>query len=139
MMLIGKHATVTVCHTRTADMAAECRNGEILIVSAGRPKIVNSDYLSPGQAVIDVGINVLEDGSMCGDVDFDAAQDNVGAITPVPSGVGAVTTSVLGKYVVQAAKRAEVRCRVSIPRLRSRRTMPRQARLKTPCQPPNLF
>lgn len=109
MMLIGKHATVTVCHTRTTDMSAVCREGEILIVSAGRPKIVDESYLAPGQVVIDVGINVLEDGSMCGDVDFDAAQGIVGAITPVPGGVGTVTTSVLVKHVVQAAKKgAEV-------------------------------
>ena len=106
MMLIGKHATVTVCHTRTMDMPGVCREGEILIVSAGRPKIVDGSYLSPGQIVIDVGINVLEDGTMCGDVDFEAAEDIVGAITPVPGGVGTVTTSVLVKHVVAAAKKA---------------------------------
>lgn len=106
MMLIGKHATVTVCHTRTVDMPSECRNGEIFIVSAGRPKIVDKTYLAPGQVVIDVGINVLEDGSMCGDVDYEAANDIVGAITPVPGGVGTVTTSVLVKHVVQAAQKS---------------------------------
>ena len=105
MMLIAKHATVTVCHTRTLDMPSVCREGEILIVSAGRPKIVDKRYLAPGQTVIDVGINVLEDGRMCGDVDFEAAEDIVGAITPVPGGVGTVTTSVLVKHVVQAAKK----------------------------------
>ena len=106
MMLLGRHATVTICHTRTADMPAECRRGEILIVSAGRAKIVGKDYLSPGQVVIDVGINVTEDGKLCGDVDFEAAQSIVGAITPVPGGVGTVTTSVLVKHVVQAAKKS---------------------------------
>ena len=105
MMLIAKHATVTVCHTRTLDMPSVCREGEILIVSAGRPKIVDKSYLAPGQTVIDVGINVLEDGRMCGDVDFEAAEGIVGAITPVPGGVGTVTTSVLVKHVVQAAKK----------------------------------
>lgn len=105
MMLIGKNATVTVCHTRTANMQAECKNGEILIVSAGQPKIIGRDYLTPGQVVIDVGINVLEDGAMCGDVDFDAAQEIVGQITPVPGGVGTVTTNVLVKHVVDAAKK----------------------------------
>jgi len=105
MMLIGKNATVTVCHTRTVDMPAVCREGEILIISTGRPKIVDKRYLSPGQTVIDVGINVLEGGSMCGDVDFDAVEGIVGAVTPVPGGVGTVTTSVLVKHVVQAAKK----------------------------------
>jgi len=105
MMLIGKNATVTVCHTRTVDMPAVCREGEILIVSAGRPKIVDKSYLAPGQTVIDVGINVLEDGSMCGDVDFEAAEGIVGAMTPVPGGVGTATTSVLVKHVVQAARK----------------------------------
>jgi len=105
MMLIGKNATVTVCHTRTVDMPAVCREGEILIVSAGRPKIMDKSYLAPGQTVIDVGIHVLVDGSMCGDVDFDAAEGIVGAVTPVPGGVGTVTTSVLVKHVVQAAKK----------------------------------
>lgn len=106
MMLLGKNATVTVCHTRTDDMQTECKNGEILIVSAGRPKIIDSNYLAAGQIVIDVGINVLEDGSLCGDVAFDAAQEIVGHITPVPGGVGTVTTSVLVKHVVDAAKKS---------------------------------
>ncbi len=106
MMLLGKNATVTVCHTRTVDMPAVCREGEILIVSAGRAGIVDKNYLSPGQIVIDVGINVLEDGSMCGDVDFEAAKEIVEAITPVPGGVGTVTTSVLVKHVVEAARKS---------------------------------
>lgn len=105
MMLLSRHATVTVCHTRTADMPAVCREGEILIVSAGRAGIVDKNYLSPGQVVIDVGINVNEDGSMCGDVKFEDAEAIAGAITPVPGGVGTVTTSVLVKHVVEAAKR----------------------------------
>ncbi len=105
MMLLSRHATVTVCHTRTADMPAVCREGEILIVSAGRAGIVDKNYLSPGQVVIDVGINVNEDGSMCGDVKFEDAEAIVGAITPVPGGVGTVTSSVLVKHVVEAAKR----------------------------------
>ena len=106
MMMIGKHATVTVCHTRTMDMPSVCREGEILIVSAGRPKIVNESYLSAGQVVIDVGINVLEDGTMCGDVDFEAAENITKAITPVPGGVGTVTTSVLVGNVITAARRS---------------------------------
>ena len=105
LMLIAKHATVTVCHTRTVDMPAVCREGEILIVSAGRAGIVGADYLAAGQIVIDVGINVADDGSLMGDVDFAAAEPIVEAITPVPGGVGTVTTSVLVKHVVQAALR----------------------------------
>lgn len=105
MMMLQKHATVTVCHTRTADMPAVCRGAEILIVAAGRAKVVDGDYLSPDQIVLDVGINVDEDGKLCGDVDFDQAQPIVKAITPVPGGVGTVTTSVLVKHVVEAAER----------------------------------
>ena len=105
MMLLQKNATVTICHTRTQDMPAVCREGEILIVAAGRAGIVGADYLSPGQVVIDVGINMGEDGKLKGDVDFAAAEAVVAAITPVPGGVGTVTTSVLAKHVVEAAKR----------------------------------
>ena len=103
MMLIQKNATVTICHTRTMDMPAITREAEILIVAAGRAGIVGKDYLSPGQIVIDVGINFDAEGKMCGDVDFAAAEDLVEAITPVPGGVGTVTTSVLMKHVIMAA------------------------------------
>ncbi len=105
MMLLARNATVTVCHTRTADMPAVCREGELLIVSAGRAGIIDKSYLSPGQIVIDVGINVKEDGSLCGDVNFADAEAVVGAVTPVPGGVGTVTTTVLIKHVVEAAMR----------------------------------
>jgi methylenetetrahydrofolate dehydrogenase (NADP+)/methenyltetrahydrofolate cyclohydrolase len=106
LLLLSRHATVTICHTRTVDMQTICRSSEILIASAGRPKIVGADCLSPGQIIIDVGINMLPDGGMCGDVDFDAAQNVVDAISPVPGGVGAVTTSVLVSHVIQAAKKS---------------------------------
>ena len=105
MMLLGKHGTVTICHTRTVDMPALCREAEILIVAAGRAGVVTKDYLSPGQVVIDVGINVDENGKLCGDVKFDEAEEIVAAITPVPGGVGTVTPSVLVGHVVEAAKR----------------------------------
>lgn len=105
MMLLARNATVTVCHTRTADMPAVCREAEVLIVSAGRAGIVDKSYLAPGQIVIDVGINVNEDGALCGDVNFAQAEAMVGAVTPVPGGVGTVTTSVLVKHVVEAAKK----------------------------------
>ena len=106
MLLLGRNATVTLCHTRTADLAAECRQAEVLIAAAGKAKVIGADHLAPGQVVIDVGINVDEDGSLTGDVDFAAAQDVVRAITPVPGGVGAVTTTVLARHVLEAAARA---------------------------------
>ncbi len=106
MMLLGKHATVTVCHTRTMDMPSVTKRADILIVAAGRPGIVGADYVRAGQTVLDVGINFTPEGKMVGDVDFAAVEPLVGAITPVPGGVGTVTTSVLMEHVVEAAKRA---------------------------------
>ena len=105
MMLIQKNATVTVCHTKTVDMPAECRKADILIVAAGRAGIVGKEYFSAGQTVIDVGINVDGNGNLCGDVNFVEADAIVGGITPVPGGVGTVTTSVLVKHVIEAAER----------------------------------
>ena len=105
LMLIKKNATVTICHTRTKDMPGVTREAEILIVAAGRAGVVNKDYVSPGQIVIDVGINVNEEGKLCGDVKFDEVEPIVEAITPVPGGVGSVTTSVLVGHVVEAAMR----------------------------------
>jgi len=104
-MLIKKNATVTTCHTRTIDMPSVAREGEILIVAAGRAGVVGAEYVSPGQIVIDVGINVNDEGKLCGDVDYAAVEPIVEAITPVPGGVGSVTTSVLVGHVVEAAMR----------------------------------
>jgi len=107
IMLMGKHATVTVCHTRTFDMPSITRNAEILIVAAGQMEGLTQEYFSPGQIVIDVGINWNgEKGKLCGDVKFDEAEPIVSAITPVPGGVGTVTTSVLVSHVVEAAARS---------------------------------
>lgn len=106
MMLLAHHATVTICHTRTQDMSAIARDSEVLIVAAGGANMVDKTYLAPGQIVIDVGINVGEDGKLCGDVNFAQAQPIVDAITPVPGGVGTVTTSVLVKHVILAAQRS---------------------------------
>lgn len=106
MMLVQKNATVTVCHTKTKDMPSVCREADILIVSAGRAGVIGKEYVRLGQIVIDVGINVDENGKLCGDVRFEEAEPVVEAITPVPGGVGAVTTSVLIKHVVDAASRA---------------------------------
>jgi methylenetetrahydrofolate dehydrogenase (NADP+) / methenyltetrahydrofolate cyclohydrolase len=105
IMLLGKHATVTVCHTRTVDMPSVARNAEILIVAAGKANAVTKEYLAPGQIVVDVGINMTDEGKLCGDVKFGDAEPIVGAITPVPGGVGTVTTSVLVSHVVEAAKK----------------------------------
>lgn len=106
MLLLGRHATVTICHTRTADLPAECRRADVLIAAAGKAGVVGASCLSPGQVVIDVGINAGEDGNLVGDVDFAAAEPVVKAITPVPGGVGAVTTSVLARHVIEAAEKA---------------------------------
>lgn len=105
MMLIKKNATVTVCHTRTVDMPSVTREADIVIVAAGRAGVVGAEYVSEGQIVIDVGINVNAEGKLCGDVDYAAVEPIVEAITPVPGGVGSVTTSVLVGHVVEAAMR----------------------------------
>jgi len=105
MMLIKKNATITVCHTRTVDMPSVVKEADIVIVAAGRAGVIDDTYLSAGQTVIDVGINVNEEGKLCGDVDFAKAEPVVDAITPVPGGVGSVTTSVLVGHVVEAAMR----------------------------------
>lgn len=105
IMLMSRHATVTVCHTRTVDMPSVTRNAEILIVAAGKANAVTKEYLAPGQIVVDVGINMTDEGKLCGDVKFDDAEPIVSAITPVPGGVGTVTTSVLVSHVVEAAKK----------------------------------
>jgi methylenetetrahydrofolate dehydrogenase (NADP+)/methenyltetrahydrofolate cyclohydrolase len=106
MMLQARNATVTMCHTRTRDLPAECRKAEVLVVAAGHIGTVGADAVSAGQTVIDVGINWDEAaGKLCGDVAFDEVEPKVGAITPVPGGVGSVTTAVLAKHVVEAAER----------------------------------
>ena len=107
MMLQARNATVTMCHTRTRDLAAACRKAEILVVAAGHIGTVGANAVSADQVVVDVGINWDESaGKLCGDVAFDEVEPLVGAITPVPGGVGAVTTAVLAKHVVEAAERA---------------------------------
>ncbi len=105
MLLQKKNATVTMCHTKTADLPGECRRAEILVVAAGKAGVATKDFVAPGQTVIDVGIHVGEDGKLCGDVKFDEAESVVSAITPVPGGVGSVTTAVLASHVIEAAER----------------------------------
>ncbi len=110
MMLIRENATVTVCHTKTRDMASVCRDKDIIIAAAGHRNTVTEDFLNPGQTIIDVAINIDDEGKMCGDVDFEKAVNTVSAITPVPGGVGAVTTSMLMKHVITAAERSRRAC-----------------------------
>jgi len=110
MMLMARHATVTVCHTRTVDMPEITRRADIIIVAAGQMESITKEYFSPGQVVIDVGINWNEEkGKLCGDVCFDECEPIVAAITPVPGGVGTVTTSVLVSHVVEAAKKQNIK------------------------------
>ena len=103
MLLMKRNATVTVCHTKTVDMAGTCKNAEILVAAAGSARMIKKEYVADGAVVIDVGINVDDEGNLCGDVDFDAISDIAAAATPVPGGVGSVTTSVLAKHIVKAA------------------------------------
>lgn len=105
MMLQSRNATVTMCHTKTVNLAETCRNAEILVVAAGKAGVVDESFVSPGQIVVDVGIHVNADGKLCGDVMFDTVEPVVAAITPVPGGVGSVTTAVLAKHVVEAAEK----------------------------------
>ena len=105
IMALQRNGTVTVCHTKTKDMASVAREADVIIAAAGKAGVVGEGFFREGQVVIDVGINFDEEGNMKGDVDFAAAEPVVAAITPVPGGVGTVTTSVLVKHVIQAAQR----------------------------------
>ncbi len=105
IMALQRNGTVTICHTKTKDMKAVAREADIIIAAAGKAGVVGDGFFKEGQIVIDVGINFDEEGNMKGDVDFAAAEPVVAAITPVPGGVGTVTTSVLVKHVIEAAKR----------------------------------
>lgn len=108
MLLLARNATVTICHSRTRDLAEAVREAEIVICATGRARAYGADFFREGQTVIDVGINVDAEGKLCGDVDFDAVEDLVDAITPVPRGVGSVTSAVTVGHTVQAAERALV-------------------------------
>jgi methylenetetrahydrofolate dehydrogenase (NADP+) / methenyltetrahydrofolate cyclohydrolase len=103
MLLLGENATVTVCHSKTRDLPAVCRRADILVAAIGKARMITADYIKPGAVVMDVGINV-EGEKLFGDVDTEPAKNVAGAITPVPGGVGTVTTRVLLKHVVKAAK-----------------------------------
>lgn len=104
MLLLKENATVTMTHTRTVNLKKTCSDAEIVIAAAGRAKMLNSDYCGQDAVMIDVGINVDENGKLCGDVDYSTLDDKASAATPVPGGVGTVTTAVLAKHLIQAAK-----------------------------------
>ena len=106
MLLQQKNATVTMCHTKTADLPGECRRADVLVVAAGKAGVVGAEHVSPGQTVIDVGIHMGEDGKLCGDVRTAEVETVVAAVTPVPGGVGSVTTAVLASHVIEAAEAA---------------------------------
>ena len=103
-MLLKQNATVTVCHTKTIDLARHTKQADIVIAAAGRAKLINAAMLKPGAVVIDAGINAGVDGGICGDVDFDSAKEVAGAISPVPGGVGSLTTVLVLKNVLKAIK-----------------------------------
>ena len=103
LLLTTANATVTVCHTKTLNMEEECRNADIIVACCGVAKMINASYVKEGQIVIDVGMNVDEGGNLCGDVDYDAVSEIAEAVTPVPGGVGSITTAILLKHVVDNA------------------------------------
>ena len=105
LLLTTANATVTVCHTRTLNMEEECRNADIIVACCGVAKMIGPSYVREGQTVIDVGMNVDEEGNLCGDVDYDAVSKIAEAVTPVPGGVGSITTAVLLRHVVDNAER----------------------------------
>ncbi|MBX3663921.1 MAG: bifunctional methylenetetrahydrofolate dehydrogenase/methenyltetrahydrofolate cyclohydrolase FolD [Burkholderiales bacterium] len=105
LMLLERDATVTICHSRTPDLAAVTREADILVCAAGRPRMIAVDMVKPGAAVIDVGINRMQNGKLCGDVDYDAVRAKAGWITPVPGGVGPMTVAMVIANVITAAGR----------------------------------
>lgn len=105
MLLLAANATVTICHSRTNNMAEIARQADILVVAVGKERMITKDYVKPGSVVIDVGVNRLADGTLAGDVDFDDVKDRAAYITPVPGGVGPMTITMLMCNTIEAAKR----------------------------------
>lgn len=105
LLLLRENMTVTICHSHTQDLAAVCREADVLVAAVGRPGVITGDMVKPGAVVIDVGINRNEAGKLCGDVEFESAASKAGYITPVPGGVGLMTRAVLIQNTIQAAKR----------------------------------
>ncbi|MBQ7592763.1 MAG: bifunctional 5,10-methylenetetrahydrofolate dehydrogenase/5,10-methenyltetrahydrofolate cyclohydrolase [Synergistaceae bacterium] len=104
MLMLAKNATVTICHTKTQNLPEVCKRADILVAAAGKAGVITSEFVSDKSIVLDVGINVNAQGKLCGDVDYENVAPIVQAISPVPGGVGAVTTSVLAKNLIRAAK-----------------------------------
>lgn len=104
MLMLKKNATVTVCHTRTVDLAEKCRRANVVVAAAGRAGMITGDMISRGTVVVDVGININEEGKLCGDVEFESVEPQASYISPVPGGVGGVTSSVLASHVIKAAE-----------------------------------
>lgn len=104
LLLLHRHATVTICHSKTKDLNEICRQADILVAAIGKPEFVKKEMVKEGAVVIDVGINRLSDGRIVGDVDFEAVQERAGAITPVPGGVGPMTIAMLLSNTLQSAK-----------------------------------
>lgn len=105
MLLLGENATVTICHSKTQDLPKVCSQADVLVAGVGRARMVKADYVKEGAVVIDVGINAKpEGGGICGDVDTDDVVEKASMVTPVPAGVGSVTTSILAKHVIKACK-----------------------------------
>lgn len=105
MLLLQAGATVTICNSKTRDLASQCRRADILVVAVGRPNMITPDMVKPGAVVIDVGINRLESGKLCGDVHFEKVKEVAGWITPVPGGVGPMTITMLLQNTLEAAER----------------------------------
>jgi methylenetetrahydrofolate dehydrogenase (NADP+)/methenyltetrahydrofolate cyclohydrolase len=106
LLLLAEHATVTVAHSRTRDLQSVCREADVLVVAAGQPKLLGAEHIRPGAVVIDVGTSATDGGKLVGDVDAAAVTGIASVLTPVPGGVGPVTTAVLMQHVLQAAARA---------------------------------
>jgi methylenetetrahydrofolate dehydrogenase (NADP+)/methenyltetrahydrofolate cyclohydrolase len=106
LLLLQKDATVTICHSKTANLSELTRQADILVAAAGRPRMVGAQMVKPGACVIDVGINRLADGSLAGDVDFTPVREVAGWITPVPGGVGPMTVAMLIENTVRAAQQS---------------------------------
>lgn len=104
LLLLAAHATVTVCHSRTRDLAAVCSQADVLVAAVGKAKMLGADFIRPGAVVIDVGTNPVPGNGIVGDVDQEAVAERAGAITPVPGGVGPVTTALLLRHVIEAAE-----------------------------------
>ena len=107
-LLLNANATVTTCHSHTKNLAEVCRQADVLVVAIGKPRMITADYVKEGAYVVDVGVNRLPDGKLCGDVDFDGVFDKVSAITPVPRGVGPMTTCMLLENTMKAYEERQV-------------------------------